>query len=114
MLGFRRGGPRHYAGAAAVLVATALLGRSAASGAATPVVAGLLAAQVGLRRREHLQALVFLLPHLLLLLVDLALWPLLPVRRVAGWLLGWLHRSGSVGPPALAHAGANLLAAALP
>lgn len=40
-----------------------------------------------------------------------AIWPLLPVQLVAGWLLGLLrHKSGSIGPSSLAHVAANLLA----
>ncbi len=57
-----------------------------------------------------LQALVFLAPHLLLLLVSSSFWPLLPVQLLAGWLLGLLReRSGSIGPPTAAHVAANVL-----
>lgn len=60
------------------------------------------------------QAMVFLLPHVLLLLIDVRLWPVLPVQFVAGWLLGWLrHRSGSFVPGALVHGAANLAAGLL-
>jgi hypothetical protein len=58
------------------------------------------------------QTLVFLLPHLLLLLVSLQLWPILLVQGIAGWLLGWLrHRSGSILPGWIAHSLANALGA---
>lgn len=60
------------------------------------------------------QAVVFLLPHALLLAVDPRIWPILPVQFLAGWLLGWLrHRSGSVLPGALVHAAVNLLVGVL-
>ena len=75
------------------------------------LLAGLLIRRYGFGVGNVLQALVFFAPHLLLLLVSTALWPLLPVQLVAGWLLGWLRdRSGSVGPPSLAHVAANVLA----
>lgn len=55
------------------------------------------------------QGVLFLLPHLLLLIVDARLWPILPMQFAAGLLMGWLrHRSGSVGPPTLVHAVLNL------
>ncbi len=58
------------------------------------------------------QMLVFLLPHLLLLLVSLWLWPILLVQAIAGWLLGWLrHRSGSILPGWITHSLANALGA---
>lgn len=60
------------------------------------------------------QAVIFLLPHLVLLAVDSGLWPILPVQFLAGFLLGWLrHRSGSFVPGALCHAAVNLAAPAL-
>ncbi len=75
-------------------------------------LAGLLHRRLGFRRGNIVQALIFLAPHTLLLLVSRALWPILPVQLIAGWLQGWLrYRSGSVAPPAAAHAAANLLAA---
>ncbi|MGI8712783.1 MAG: CPBP family intramembrane glutamic endopeptidase [Solirubrobacteraceae bacterium] len=78
------------------------------------LVAGLLIKRFGFRKGNALQAMVFLAPHLLLLLVSLRLWPLLPLQLVAGWTLGWLReRSQSIGPPWLAHAITNLLPALL-
>jgi uncharacterized protein len=74
----------------------------------------LLFRRFGFRKGNCLQALIFLAPHTLLLLVSLSLWQLLPLQLVAGWFLGWLrHRSGSVGPPTLAHAQTNVLPALL-
>ena len=75
-------------------------------------IAGVLLRRYRFRVANILQALIFLAPHALLLLVSLSLWPLLPMQLIAGWALGWLrHRSDSVGPAWLAHALSNLLAA---
>jgi membrane protease YdiL (CAAX protease family) len=75
------------------------------------LLAGWLMRRLGFAAGNLLQALVFLAPHLLLLLVSTAFWPLLPVQFAAGWLLGLLrYKSGSIGPPALAHVAANVLA----
>lgn len=55
------------------------------------------------------QAVIFLLPHLPLLLVDARLRVLLPVQFLAGLLLGMLRRSsGSVLPAVTAHALTNM------
>lgn len=79
------------------------------------LIGGVLFRRLGLARGNVVQAVAFLLPHLPLLLVDPALWPILPVQLVAGLLLGWLrHRSGSVVPGTLVHAVANLGAALVP
>ena len=73
------------------------------------LIGGVLLRRLGFVRGNLLQAAIFLVPHLLLLLVDPALWPILPVQFVAGLLLGWLrYRSGSVVPGALSHAVANI------
>jgi membrane protease YdiL (CAAX protease family) len=57
---------------------------------------------------------VVLVPHTALLLVHTRLWPILPVRFAAGWLLGWLRtKSGSILPGALVHAAANVAAGLL-
>jgi len=59
-----------------------------------------------------LQALVFLLPHLLLLTITLALWPIIVVQFAAGWLQGWLRvRSESVIPSTMVHTITNVLGA---
>jgi membrane protease YdiL (CAAX protease family) len=76
------------------------------------LLAGVLIRRLGFWWGNTVQALVFFAPHCLLLLASSALWPILPVQFVAGWLLGWLRqRSGSIGPAWLAHAGGNILAA---
>ncbi len=77
-------------------------------------IAGLLFRRFGFRVGNALQALVFVAPHSLLLLVSVSLWPILPVQLSAGWLLGWLrYRSGSIGPSWFAHSVANVLASVL-
>lgn len=75
------------------------------------LLAGLLIRRYGFAAGNALQSLIFLCPHLLLLLVSTAFWPLLPLQLIAGWLLGWLRdRSASIGPSSLAHVAANVLA----
>jgi membrane protease YdiL (CAAX protease family) len=62
----------------------------------------------GFRVGNALQAGAFLLPHLLLLAVSPALWPVLLLVLAGGWTNGWLrHRSGSILPGWLAHSVAN-------
>jgi len=73
---------------------------------------GWLIRQFGFAVGNTIQALVFLLPHLLLLLVSQSLWPVIIVQLVAGWLLGWLrYRSDSILPGWLAHSLTNTLGA---
>lgn len=75
------------------------------------LVGGVLIRRLGFRRGNLLQTLVFLFPHLALLLIDARLWPILPVQFAAGWLLGWLrHRTGSFVPGAVVHIAANIAA----
>jgi membrane protease YdiL (CAAX protease family) len=93
-----------YLGIAALALAEEILFRG--------LLAEVLIRLLGFGWGNTAQALVFFAPHCLLLLASFALWPILPVQFVAGWLLGWLrHRSGSIGPAWLAHAGSNILAA---
>jgi membrane protease YdiL (CAAX protease family) len=73
---------------------------------------GWLVRRLGFARGNTVQALVFLLPHLLLLLVSRSLWPVILVQLVAGWLLGLLrYRSNSILPGWLAHSLTNALGA---
>ncbi len=75
------------------------------------LLGGIFMRRYGFATGNVLQALLFLAPHFLLLLVSAAFWPLLPVQLAAGWLLGWLRwRSASIGPSSLAHIAANILA----
>ncbi len=54
------------------------------------------------------QALMFLVPHLLLLLVNIRFWPIILVQFLAGWFLGWLRfRSNSILPGWLVHSLSN-------
>lgn len=58
------------------------------------------------------QALIFLLPHLLLLTLGRQIWPVFIVQFAAGWLQGWLrYRSGSILPGWLVHTATNLTSA---
>lgn len=73
---------------------------------------GWLMRRLGFAIGNTVQALTFLLPHLLLLSVSLSLWLVVVVQLVTGWLLGWLrHRSASILPGWLAHSLANALGA---
>ncbi len=77
-------------------------------------IAGVLFRRFGFGKGNLLQALVFLAPHILLLLVRVALWPLLPLQLIAGLVLGWLRqRSESIGPCWLLHAATNTIPALL-
>ncbi len=76
------------------------------------LLGGWLIRRLGFVAGNTLQAVIFLLPHLLLLWVSLRLWPILIVQAIAGWLMGWLrHRSGSILPGWLAHTLINTLSA---
>jgi membrane protease YdiL (CAAX protease family) len=73
---------------------------------------GWLVRRLGFAIGNTVQALIFLLPHLLLLLVSLNFWPIIAVQMVAGWLLGWLrYRSDSILPGWLAHSLINAFGA---
>jgi membrane protease YdiL (CAAX protease family) len=73
---------------------------------------GWLVQRFGFRADNLVQALVFLLPHLLLITISLNLWPVVAVQFVAGWLLGWLRfRSDSILPGWLAHSLINAMGA---
>lgn len=73
------------------------------------LLGGVLIRRLGFLWGNLAQALLFLAPHLLLLLVDTRLWPVLPVQFAVGWLLGWLrHRTGTFLPGAVVHAVVNI------
>lgn len=77
-------------------------------------VQGHLARRFGARTALWGQGVLFLLPHLFLLLVDTRLWILLPVQFLLGLMLGGLRRgSGSVLPGVIAHALTNVAAGVL-
>lgn len=78
------------------------------------LLGGVFLRRLGFARGNLLQAAVFLLPHVPLLLIDARTWPILPVQFAAGWLLGWLrHRTGSFVPGAAVHAVSNVVAGLL-
>jgi uncharacterized protein len=65
---------------------------------------GWLFRRLGFGVGNLIQAVIFLLPHLLLLMVSIELWIILPVQFLAGWVYGWLcYRSGSILPGWLSH-----------
>src|SRR5690625_4176999 len=72
---------------------------------------GVLIRRLGFGWGNLVQALIFLVPHLALLLIDVRLWPVIPVQFAAGWLLGCLrHKSDSFVPGAAVHIVANIAA----
>ena len=73
---------------------------------------GWLVRRLGFAIGNTIQALIFILPHLLLLLVSQSLWPIIIVQLIAGWLMGWLrYRSNSILPGWLAHSLSNAIGA---
>ncbi|MFT4294480.1 MAG: CPBP family intramembrane metalloprotease [Micropruina sp.] len=75
------------------------------------LLGGVLVRRLGFGWGNLLQSVLFFLPHLALLAVDVRLWPILPVQFVTGWLLGWLRqRTATMLPGAVLHAVANLTA----
>lgn len=73
---------------------------------------GWLVRRLGFLAGNTLQALVFLLPHLMLLKITPALWPITLLQFAAGWLQGWLRwRSDSVIPSTIVHTITNVLGA---
>ena len=76
------------------------------------LLGGWLVRTLGFALGNSLQAIAFLLPHLLLLLISISLWPILVVQAIAGWLLGWLrYRSDSILPGWVVHSLINTLGA---
>jgi len=72
------------------------------------LIGGFLFRWLGFAVGNVLQAMLFLLPHLLLLTVSTSLWPLLLSQFLGGWLNGWLlFRSESVLPGWIAHSLGN-------
>lgn len=73
------------------------------------LLGGVLVRRLGFLWGNLLQAVLFLVPHLPLLLIDTRLWPILPVQFATGWLLGWLrHKTGTFAPGAVVHVVANI------
>lgn len=75
------------------------------------LLGGVLIRRLGFGWGNLLQAILFLVPHLALLLIDVRMWPIIPVQFAAGWLLGWLrHKTGTFVPGAVVHVLANIVA----
>ena len=75
---------------------------------------GLLERRYGFVTGNTIQALVFLLPHLLLLHVSVSFWVVIFVQFLAGWAMGWLrNRSGSIMPGWFVHSLINAFGALL-
>jgi membrane protease YdiL (CAAX protease family) len=73
------------------------------------LIAGSLGRRLPLLWANLLQALVFLLPHFLVLLARPELWVILPIVFAASLFLGWARfRSESIAGPWLVHAAANV------
>jgi len=76
------------------------------------LLGGGLVRRFGFAVGNLVQAAIFLLPHLLLLQLGTAIWPVFIVQFAAGWLQGWLrHRSGSFLPGWLVHTLTNTVSA---
>jgi uncharacterized protein len=74
------------------------------------LLGGWLVRRCGFPLGNTLQTLIFLLPHLTILLFSPALWPLLIFPALLGWLNGWLrYRSDSIVPGMFVHALGNTL-----
>ena len=72
---------------------------------------GVLAGRFGRTVGIWVQAVLFLLPHLALLLLSPLVWPILPAQFLTGLTLGWLRsRHDSIAPTVAVHAVANVLA----
>lgn len=73
---------------------------------------GWLIRRFGFTIGNTVQALIFLVPHLFLLMININFYPIILPQLLVGWVLGWLrYRSNSILPGWLAHSLANALAA---
>jgi membrane protease YdiL (CAAX protease family) len=77
------------------------------------LIGGALFRRLSFWKANLIQAVIFMGPHLLLLLVAPDLWPLAIAFPLAlGLLAGWLrHTSGSIGPAVILHAVPNIAGA---
>lgn len=73
------------------------------------LIAGSLARHLSPGWANVLQAIIFLLPHLILLAIMPEMWPILIAVFVFAWIVGWVRiKSGSIIGPWLVHAAANM------
>lgn len=73
------------------------------------LIAGSLARRLPSAWANGLQALIFLLPHLLVITIMPEMWGLLPLIFASALFLGWVRiQSGSILGPWLIHAAANV------
>jgi membrane protease YdiL (CAAX protease family) len=73
------------------------------------LIAGSLSRRLPLVWANLLQALIFLAPHLLILLVMPEMWWVMPIVFVGALFVGWVRiKSGSILGPWLLHASANV------
>jgi len=73
------------------------------------LIAGSLSRRLPILWANVSQALIFLLPHLLILRVAPELWPVLPLVFAGALSLGWIRiKSGSIVGPWLMHASGNV------
>jgi membrane protease YdiL (CAAX protease family) len=73
------------------------------------LIAGSLARRLPVVWANLLQALIFFLPHLLILLVMPEMWGLLPLVFLGALLFGWMRiKSGSIIGPWIMHASGNV------
>jgi membrane protease YdiL (CAAX protease family) len=73
------------------------------------LIAGSLSRHMRFAWANLIQAAIFLLPHLLILIVMPELWWFLPIVYVGALYLGWLRiRSGSIIPSWIIHASLNV------
>jgi len=77
------------------------------------LIAGALFRRFSFWKANLIQASIFLLPHLLILIVAPQLWALAILLPLAlGLFAGWLrHSSGSIAPGVLVHAVSNMAGA---
>jgi len=74
------------------------------------LLGGWLMRKLGFKIGNFIHAVCFLLIHLPLLMVSTALWPILIVQFIAGFVFGWLrYVSGSILPTWSAHSLINAL-----
>lgn len=73
------------------------------------LIAGSLSRRLSVLWATIIQALIFLVPHLLILVFMSEMWPILLVVFVGSLFLGWLRiKSGSIVGPWLVHASVNI------